>query len=87
MSSVEYVFADHVDYADAVAHGQGWRPYGRAQWRKRDGTVVYFLCLIVQLEIVSAGEIVHVIGEATEALRVLKRRKAAVVCYGSICAA
>ena len=81
MSSVEYVFAEHVDLADAFARGQGWRSYGRAQWRKRDGTVVYLLCLIVQLEIVSAGEIVHVVSDATAPLRALKRRKAIVVCH------
>jgi hypothetical protein len=81
MSSVEYVFADHVVHAEALARGQGWRPYGRAQWRKRDGTVVYFLSLVVQLEIVSPGETVHVIGHASEPLRVLKRKKAVAVCH------
>ena len=38
-------------------------------------------CLIVQLEIVSAGEIVHVVSDATAPLRALKRRKAIVVCH------
>ena len=51
MSSVEYLFAAHIDLADAFAKAKGWRAYGRAQWQKRDGCVVYCLCLLVQLEI------------------------------------
>jgi hypothetical protein len=43
--------------------------------------VVYFLSLTVQLEIVSAGETVHVVGEATEPLRILKRLGANTVCH------
>jgi hypothetical protein len=81
MSSVEYLFAAHIDLADAFAKVKGWRAYGRAQWQKRDGCVVYCLCLLVQLEIVSAGETVHFIGYDSEALRVLKRRKAICICY------
>jgi hypothetical protein len=49
------------------------------QWRRPDLTIVYFLSLVDQLEIVSEGEVVHVLGEAPEALRALKRRKAVVV--------
>ena len=78
---VEYLFAPHIDLADAFARRQGWRSYGRAQWQKRDGTVVYFLSLLVQLEIVSAGETVHVIGHAPEPLRMLKRIGAIAVCH------
>jgi hypothetical protein len=36
---------------------------------------------VVQLEIVSAGETVHVIGHAPEPLRVLKRKKAVAICH------
>jgi hypothetical protein len=85
MSSVEYLFAPHIDLATAFAKQQGWRGYGRAAWQKRDGCVVYFLSLLVQLEIVGAGEVVHVLGEATEPLRVLKRLKAVVVCHETVC--
>jgi hypothetical protein len=81
MSSVEYLFAGHIDIADAFARKQGWRSYGRAQWQKRDGTVVYFLSHLVQLEIVSANEIVHVIGHAPEPLRILNRMGAIAVCH------
>jgi hypothetical protein len=35
--------------------GQGWRPYGRARWRKRDGTTVCFICFEEQLAIVRSG--------------------------------
>lgn len=85
-NAVEYLFAPHIEIADAFARAKGWRPYGRAQWQKRNGTVVYFLSLLVQLEIVSAGEIVHIIGDAPEPLRALKRRKAVVVSYEMVCA-
>jgi hypothetical protein len=78
---VEYLFASHIDVADAFAREKGWRPYGRAQWQRPDLTVVYFLSLVAQLEIVSEGEVVHVLGEAPEALRALKRRNAVVVFY------
>jgi hypothetical protein len=79
--SIEYLFAPHVDIADAFASAEGWRSYGRAQWQRRGGTVVYFLSLVEQLEIVSPGEIVHVIGTAPAPLRALKRRKAIVVSH------
>ena len=82
MSNVEYLFAPHIEQADAFACKQGWRSYGRVQWQKVDGTVVYFLSLPVQLEIVSRGEIVHVIGQANDALRILKRLRAVAVCHG-----
>ena len=82
----EYLFASHIDIAEAFARAKSWRPYGRAQWQKRDGTVVYFLSLLEQLEIISAGEIVHVVGDAPEPLRALKRLKAVAVCYEIVCA-
>jgi hypothetical protein len=72
-SRAEYVFAAHIAHADAFAKAQGWRPHGRVQWQKRDGTVVLFLSLVAQLDIVAAGETVHVVGRAPEALRVLGR--------------
>jgi len=78
---VEYLFAGHIELGDAFARKQGWRSHGRAQWLKRDGTVVYFLSLVVQLKIVSAGETVHIIGYAPEPLRVLKRHGAVCICY------
>ena len=80
-NAVEYLFGPNIGTADAFAREQGWRPYGRVQWQKRDGTVVYFLSLLVQLEIVSRGQIVHVIGHAPEPLRVLKRIRAIPVCH------
>jgi hypothetical protein len=78
---IEYLFAPTVTEADAFAREHGWRPGGRVTWFKRDGTVVYFLSLLVQLEIVSAGEIVHVIGHAPEPLRKLKRIGAIAICH------
>jgi hypothetical protein len=43
--------------------------------------VVNFLALLPQLEIVAAGETVHVIGQAREALRIVKRIRAIAVCH------
>jgi hypothetical protein len=80
-SSVEYLFGPHIDLADAFARTQGWRPCSRVSWLKRHGTTVYFLSLLVQLEIVSRGETVHVIGQANDALRILKRVRAVAVCH------
>ena len=54
-SPAEYLFGPHIALAKAFARKQGWREYGRAAWKKRDGRVVYFLSLLVQLEIVSRG--------------------------------
>jgi hypothetical protein len=51
-SPVEYLFAAAVSIADQAARRQGWRPSGRAEWHKPDGTVVYFLCLEEQLVII-----------------------------------
>jgi hypothetical protein len=82
--SVEYLFAPHIDLANAFAKERGWSSYGRAAWQKRDGCVVYFLSLLVQLEIVSAGETVHVVGKVPgEVLRAIKRLRAIAVCYGA----
>ena len=47
----------------------GWRSYSRLQWFKRDGTVVQFLSLIDQLEVVAAGKTVHLVGKADKPLR------------------
>lgn len=80
-NAVEYLFAPHIDLANALAKAQGWRPYGRAQWLKREDCVVYFLSLPVQIEIVSAGETVHFVGGEPELLRVLKRHGAICVCH------
>jgi hypothetical protein len=81
MSKVEYLFGPHIAVADDFARKQGWRPCSRVSWLKRDGTTVHFLSLLVQLEIVSRGEIVHIIGNTREALRVLKRQRAVAVCH------
>jgi hypothetical protein len=80
-NAVEYVFGASVTLADAFARQQGWRPCSRAAWLKRDGTTVHFLGLVAQLEIVAAGATVHVIGQAKEPLRVLKRLRAIAVCH------
>ena len=53
----------------------------RGAWIKSDGATVHFLSLIKQLEIVSAGETVHLIGRPREPLRVLKRLRAIAVCH------
>jgi ABC-type amino acid transport substrate-binding protein len=81
MSSVEYLFASHIDIAETFAREKGWRSNGRAQWQRPDLTVVYFLSLVAQLEIVSKGEVVYVVGDEPEALRALKRRKAVIAPY------
>ena len=78
---VEYLFGPHIDLASDFAREQGWRPCSRVSWLKRNGTTVYFLSMIVQLDIVSAGETVHVIGYDKDALRALKRQRAFAVCY------
>jgi hypothetical protein len=77
----EYLFASHIDVAETFAREKGWRSYGNAQWQRSDLTVVYFLSLVVQLEIVSEGEVVYVVGDEPQALRPLKRRKAVIVPY------
>jgi hypothetical protein len=75
MRAVEYLFGPHIEIANAFAHRQGWRPYGRGQWLKRDGVVVNFLTLLPQLEIVadwaSAGSTAN--SEATAGGRGLSR--------------
>jgi hypothetical protein len=80
-SPVEYLFAPDIALAKAFARKQGWREYGRAAWQKRDGCVVYFLSLAIQLEIISAGEVVHVVGKEEAALPILKRLRAIAVCH------
>lgn len=80
-SPAEYLFGPHIALAKAFARKQGWREYGRAAWKKRDGRVVYFLSLLVQLEIVSRGEIVHIVGNEEEALPVLQHLSAIAVCH------
>jgi hypothetical protein len=77
MSSVEYGFAGHIDFA----RNQGWRACSRATWLKPDGTTVHFLSLLVRLEIVAPGETVHVIGYAPEPLRKLKKLRALTLCH------
>jgi hypothetical protein len=71
--SVEYLFAPAVSIADQAARKQGWRPRGRAEWHKPDGTTVYFICFPEQLAIVPAGATVHVVGKGPAELRGLKR--------------
>jgi hypothetical protein len=68
-SPVEYLFASHITVADQAARKQGWLPRGRADWLKRDGTVVLFICLVVQFEGVPHGATVHVVGKAPAELR------------------
>ena len=72
-NAVEYLFAATVSIADQAARKQGWRPCGRADWLKPDGTQVLFICLIEQLAAVQAGQTVHVVGKAPAELRRLKR--------------
>lgn len=43
--------------------------------------MVYFLSLPVQLEIISAGEAAHFIGQESELYLALKRRGAICVCH------
>jgi len=81
MSSVEYLFADHIDHANSFARDQGWLACSRAAWLKQDGTPVHFLSLLVQLEIVAPGEVVHVIGYSPEPLRKLKKLRAVAICH------
>jgi hypothetical protein len=79
---VEYLFCRHIDTATTFADAHGWRSLGRVQWQKRDGTIVFLLSLKVQLEIVSPGEMVHVVvGRARDILPVLKRLRAVVMCH------
>jgi hypothetical protein len=48
-----------------------------------DGTVVLYLAMIEQLEAVTVGSTVHVVGKASEFMRDLKRRRAVVVRYAT----
>jgi len=71
--SVEYLFAPSVSIADQAARKHGWRPRGRTEWHKPDGTTVYFICFPEQFAIVPAGATVHVVGKEPAELRGLKR--------------
>ena len=66
---IEYLFAVSVTVADQAARKQGWRPNGRADWHKPDGTVVHFIYLPEQLAIVPNGATVHVVGKCPAGLR------------------
>jgi hypothetical protein len=70
----EYLFAAAFAVADQAARKQGWRPCGRAEWHKPDGTVVYFICFAEQLAIIPAGVTVHVVGKASAELRRFKHK-------------
>jgi hypothetical protein len=71
---IEYLFAVSITIADQAARKKGWRPSGRAAWLKADGTMVCFICFEEQLEIVGAGQTVHVVGNPpAQLLRPLKR--------------
>jgi hypothetical protein len=72
-NAVEYLFAPNVTIANQAARKQGWRPRGRADWLKPDGTEIRFIGLIEQLAAVEAGQTVHVVGKAPAELRRLKR--------------
>ena len=72
-SQVEYLFAISLTVADQAACKQGWRPYGRTQWNKPDGTAVLFICFEEQLAVVPAGTTVHVIGKVSAVLRHFNR--------------
>jgi hypothetical protein len=79
---IEYLFASHIDLARSFVTSEGWRETSRTSWAKRDGTDVRFVSLLAQLDIVSKGEIVHVVETSPEALRILRRIKAVAICYG-----
>jgi hypothetical protein len=79
MSVVEYVYASHIELAEAFARGQKWRPVGRAKWLKDDGTSVHFISLPPQLRTVARGETVYVLGRSKEAFRILARQRAIAV--------
>lgn len=69
---VEYVFASDIAMADRAVRKQGWRPVGRADWLKPDGTEVRFICIVEQLAAIQPGMTVHVVGDAPLELRRLK---------------
>jgi hypothetical protein len=75
---LEFIFGKASE-ADVFCRSQGWRPYGRAAWRKPDGTVVYFTSMVEQLAAVESGMTVYVLGRPVKALRVLKKVGAVVV--------
>ena len=66
---IEYLFAASISVADQAARKKGWRPNGRADWYKPDGTMVYFICLAEQLAVVPDGATVHVVGKRPAGLR------------------
>jgi hypothetical protein len=65
----EYLFAASVTVADQAARKQGWRPNGRADWHKTDGTAVHFICLAEQLAVVPNGATVYVVGKRPAGIR------------------
>jgi hypothetical protein len=75
---MEFIFGKASE-AEAFCKAQGWRPDGRAAWRKPDGTPVYFTCFVEQLAAVEPGMTVYVVEPSKEALRVLKNVGAVVV--------
>jgi hypothetical protein len=76
---MEFVFGTASE-AEAFCRRMRWKPFGRAAWRKPDGTVVYFICLVEQLAAVKPGTTVYVLGRLpSEASRKLKKIGAVVV--------
>ena len=75
---VEYLFAAAIGEADQAARKQGWQPRGRAGWQKPDGTVFHFISFIEQIAIVPKDATVHLVGEASLALKRFKRRWATI---------
>jgi hypothetical protein len=51
---MEFVFGTASE-AEAFCQRMRWKPFGRAGWRKPDGTVVYFICFVEQLAAVKLG--------------------------------
>jgi hypothetical protein len=79
--SVEFVVGMPLMALRSFAKEQGWRECGRADWRTKDGANVHYLCFAEQIEALTAGATVHVVGKVPELVRLLKRTGAIIVRY------
>jgi hypothetical protein len=73
MAANEFIFGPREE-ANQFARKKGWRTEGRALWLKSNGTCVHYLAFEEQLEAVSKGERLYVVGKLSpKCTRALKK--------------
>jgi hypothetical protein len=58
----DFIFGT-LEKATTYAKAQGWKPTGRGQWEKGDGTCVYLITFLEQFEAKHRGQRVYVLRE------------------------